>query len=355
MSDSYKKLIEIFKQSPNRDWIEQYLDLIKEIIECGQLKNNDPRLVLSLSQRKNLSVTINRRYVLSGFRKSKPLVGFIFLYDFPQISQLMSLAVSPEFSSYQYKPHVGEIAEQAPYFLALEGFPQSLLTAEQKTAWKQAIISELERCQSSPYKKYHEPIVYQAAVDMNYREVLLNQLFPRNLLRNCHKSEIHLENHLVNLVNSTQNIVDEDNFDVENIEDTRQKITTSIVQREGQAEFRRNLLDAYGCQCLVSGCQVVHVIEAAHIIPYQGLQSNHLSNGLLLRADIHKLFDLHLLSIEPDTYKIVIAPELNQTSYHILAGQKLKISFKPNQSPSQQALRQHYEKFKHKITQEKTR
>src|SRR5271155_3471993 len=43
------------------------------------------------------------------------------------------------------------------------------------------------------------------------------------------------------------------------------------------------------------------LLEAAHISPYRGLQSNHPQNGLLLRADLHSLFDLGMLAVDPLT------------------------------------------------------
>jgi hypothetical protein len=88
-SSSQKLLLEVIQQAPSRDWIEGYLDLVKELIDFTGLGNDDPRLVLSLTQSKSFPVTINSRYVISGFRKTKPLVGFIFPYDFEEISQLI--------------------------------------------------------------------------------------------------------------------------------------------------------------------------------------------------------------------------------------------------------------------------
>ncbi|WP_336979879.1 HNH endonuclease signature motif containing protein [Altererythrobacter fulvus] len=60
---------------------------------------------------------------------------------------------------------------------------------------------------------------------------------------------------------------------------------------------------AYEGRCAISGCDVREVLEAAHIMPYLGEETNDVRNGLLLRADLHTLFDLGLLKIGPD-YKI---------------------------------------------------
>lgn len=142
-----------------------------------------------------------------------------------------------------------------------------------------------------------------------------------------------------------EKIESEGYFDVESLEDARQRITASIVKRQGQAEFRRQLLKAYEGRCPITGCDLESVLEAAHIIPYQGAATNHPTNGFPLRADIHTLFDLHLLSIQPNTYEVVIAPELSGTCYNNLTGRKLTLPQNKNLLPNRNALNKHYETF----------
>jgi len=142
-----------------------------------------------------------------------------------------------------------------------------------------------------------------------------------------------------------QRIEAEGYFDVANLEDARRRQMASIVQRQGQSEFRRRLLTAYGRRCAISGCDAEQAIEAAHILPYQGAQTNHITNGLPLRADIHTLFDLHLLSIQPDTYEVVVAEELLETCYQEFVGQKLILPKDISALPSRDALRKHYKDF----------
>jgi WD40 repeat protein len=142
-----------------------------------------------------------------------------------------------------------------------------------------------------------------------------------------------------------QKIESEGYFDPTTLEDARRRIICSIVQRQGQSEFRRKLLDSYGSRCPITDCDVESALEAAHIIPYQGTETNHLTNGLLLRADIHTLFDLHLLSIQPDTYSVVIAPKLVGTYYQTLVDRKLTLPQDQEAVPNQKALSNHYETF----------
>lgn len=77
--------------------------------------------------------------------------------------------------------------------------------------------------------------------------------------------------------------------------------------RLGQPEFRRKLLRHYGNTCLISRCTVLDVLEAAHITPYDGRGTNEIGNGLLLRADLHTLWDRKLLAIDTRTFKVWVA------------------------------------------------
>ena len=151
-----------------------------------------------------------------------------------------------------------------------------------------------------------------------------------------------------------QRIEAEGYFDTNNPEDARQRVMTSIVQRRGQSEFRRRLLNAYAGRCPITNCDIEAAIEAAHIIPYQGNKSNQVTNGLPLRADIHTLFDLHLLSIHPNTHQVVLSSELASSSYYCTyAGQKLRLPQNKSASPDETALEKHYEIFLQKYGNQK--
>ena len=109
-------------------------------------------------------------------------------------------------------------------------------------------------------------------------------------------------------------------FDVRGIEDSRRRVAMSIVQRRGQSSFRNKLLRVYGGKCTITGYDAADALEACHISPYMGPSSNHVQNGLLLRSDIHTLFDMGLIAIDPDSNKVVISPRLRNTSYGPLDG-----------------------------------
>ncbi len=129
-------------------------------------------------------------------------------------------------------------------------------------------------------------------------------------------------------------------FDPTGIEDARERVLSSIVRRRGQSIFRNALLAAYQCRCAVTGCAVEAVLEAAHIIPYKGVQTNHVGNGLLLRGDWHTLFDLRLVTVDADTMLLLVSPNLAGTGYDELHGQPLRLPNDPSNWPSKEALKQ---------------
>ncbi|MBD1808541.1 HNH endonuclease [Microcoleus sp. FACHB-SPT15] len=137
----------------------------------------------------------------------------------------------------------------------------------------------------------------------------------------------------------------EQDFNPDDIKDERQKSAKATVVRPGQKRFKRLLIEAYGGCCSITGCSFEPVLEAAHIIPYLGPKTDHPANGLLLRMDIHKLFDAHYLSINPLTNQVEIAPCLKETYYSKLAEQALRLPRSKTARPNRKALEKHYQKF----------
>ena len=101
--------------------------------------------------------------------------------------------------------------------------------------------------------------------------------------------------------------------------DERSVVLGAIRRRRGQKRFRDGLLRRHGA-CQITGCTIVGVLEAAHIWPYRGEADNHPQNGLLLRADVHTLFDLDLLAIEPQSLRVVLSRDLDGSEYEMLRG-----------------------------------
>lgn len=137
---------------------------------------------------------------------------------------------------------------------------------------------------------------------------------------------------------TTASAIDDFNLDAE---DSRERQIAEVVRRRGQRRFRAALLKAYQGKCALTGCDAVDALEAAHVSPYRGAQSNHIQNGLLLRADIHSLFDLGLLSFDPETRMARLASQLADTTYAALAGRTLSEPSNPKLKPNTAALSEH--------------
>jgi hypothetical protein len=107
--------------------------------------------------------------------------------------------------------------------------------------------------------------------------------------------------------------------------------------RKGQSGFREKLIKLYSGKCSITGSTPVSVLEAAHIYDHSESGINHSENGLLLRADIHLLFDDGLLRINPDTLLIELSDTLKGTLYWELNGIKLRTRA-DGSSPSKEYL-----------------
>lgn len=70
--------------------------------------------------------------------------------------------------------------------------------------------------------------------------------------------------------------------------------------RLGQGTFRMAIMSAYDRRCAITGERTLPALEAAHIRPYAELGPHSVPNGLLMRADIHHLFDAGYVTITPD-------------------------------------------------------
>jgi len=123
------------------------------------------------------------------------------------------------------------------------------------------------------------------------------------------------------------------------------KVSRPCLLREGQPAFRANLMEAYSYRCVVTECDAPQALEAAHIRPYGDLGTNDIYNGLLLRADIHTLFDRNMLAVDPQTREVRLAPPLSMTQYRTFSGRRLPDPKEEWQRPSQDLLNERWEEF----------
>lgn len=126
-----------------------------------------------------------------------------------------------------------------------------------------------------------------------------------------------------------------------------QRYGTPVLQpvRLGQGTFRAWITDAYERKCVVTNERTLPVLQAAHIKPYSQLGPHALDNGLLLRSDLHTLFDQGYVSVAPDLRLLVsrtIRDEFeNGRDYYAMAGKQIRLPAAGNPPPSREYLEWH--------------
>lgn len=158
-------------------------------------------------------------------------------------------------------------------------------------------------------------------------------------------NEITGDARIVRGLKPTRDVADDRTSDSDDRGPSDKRQLAAIRIRRGQPEFREKLLSAWGRRCVVTGCRVIGLLEAAHITPHADETDYRTSNGLLLRADIHTLYDLALLSIDQHM-QVHLAAELQFSEYRQY--NKKRIDHLPNRSvdaPSQEALAKRHAAF----------
>ena len=111
--------------------------------------------------------------------------------------------------------------------------------------------------------------------------------------------------------------------------------------RPGQQAFRAEAMSRHGGKCVLTGCRVPEAIEAAHVIPHTGdPQFERPDNSLVLRRDVHALFDTFLISIHPQSGRVEVAPKLLDTVYGKLKGRDV------DHKLAKQVLEFHFRQFR---------
>jgi putative restriction endonuclease len=119
-----------------------------------------------------------------------------------------------------------------------------------------------------------------------------------------------------------------------------------ILPRLGQGIFRILVTDSYSRRCAITGERTLPVLEAAHIKPYNLVKRHELPNGLLLRSDLHRLFDDGYLTVDPQTRQVVISRRIkeefeNGKDYYALEGKVIREPSEQWARPSAENLEYH--------------
>jgi len=131
----------------------------------------------------------------------------------------------------------------------------------------------------------------------------------------------------------------------EGLAQARQGKPRLIEPRLGQGAFRIAVLDAYGGACAVTTEHSLPVLEAAHIRPW-GMGGDHVvRNGIPLRRDLHRLFDLGYVTVRPD-HRLMVSDALhedyeNGRAYYELQDRRILLPSRPTDQPSPELLSWH--------------
>ena len=122
----------------------------------------------------------------------------------------------------------------------------------------------------------------------------------------------------------------------------------TVQPRLGQGTFRVAVLDAYERACAITYEHSLPALEAGHIRPYRDKGPHDVRNGLLLRADLHRLFDQGYMTVTPDLH-IEISPRLredykNGHTYYPLHGHSIHTPRAFTEAPAPEFLTWHNEK-----------
>ena len=124
-----------------------------------------------------------------------------------------------------------------------------------------------------------------------------------------------------------------------------------VRPRLGQGIFRVVVTDAYDRRCAITGERTLPVLEAAHIKPYSSGGPHEPENGLLLRSDLHTLFDQGYVTVDADKLSVVVSRRIreefeNGRDYYQLHGKVIRLPRETSSLPSREYLTFHNSLFR---------
>lgn len=122
-------------------------------------------------------------------------------------------------------------------------------------------------------------------------------------------------------------------------------VAAQVMRRRRQDAFRKNVLEAYGGKCALTEVSTRNVLQAAHIDSFAKSQSHAVTNGILLRADVHLLYDAHLLTIRPDSGRIVVSDWVQDPMYRDLDGRQMRFPKNKDYRPDEQLLEINFQSY----------
>lgn len=131
----------------------------------------------------------------------------------------------------------------------------------------------------------------------------------------------------------------------------RKGVKTAVETRPDQASFAEAVRNNCYEQCVITGSRLRQRTEAAHLVEHRNGGVDHYTNGLLLRHDVHDLFDANMIAIHPVTLEINILPEALAVDHDLAAykGECIKPLRKPINT---EFLKQRWQVFQHRLQSE---
>lgn len=122
---------------------------------------------------------------------------------------------------------------------------------------------------------------------------------------------------------------------------------TPARHRVGQGIFRSVVTDVYERQCAVTREKALPALDAAHIQPFSEVPENYVQNGMLLRSDVHRLFDAGYVTVTPDHHfevsKHIHTDFDDGENYYKLHGKGLWVPARAEHRPGRDYLEWHNE------------
>ncbi len=165
------------RAAPSRRWADVYFDLVARLVTEIGCDHDDPRLVASLPNNHwYLPITINYRYVISAERPQR-YRQVLLIYGPEYEGQADMREIFPQV--WRYKPlSWARESIETPFMIAVDDIFSILSDENLSAGWLYACKLEMKRVRRSPFKKFHYPIVLQAAFNRPLRESLLAEAFP---------------------------------------------------------------------------------------------------------------------------------------------------------------------------------
>lgn len=178
-----QQIAEFFALAPSREWLDTYLDLANEMITFTGLGPDDRRLAVTLREQPYLPLTVNQRYVQSaavkhtrkeGAPERHPVVGLILPAHFRKQAEIADGALPVS----SFRPWAkGETAESVPLYVSFARPAPIRFERAIRDAWREAVLVECDHGRASSFRRFHQPALYRAITEPEYRRRLLDLAF----------------------------------------------------------------------------------------------------------------------------------------------------------------------------------